>query len=286
MKSYGNDNFQEEDFDYEEFTTSLFRVVPENHCLLCVNKLTGRPFVKEQGFHTLMPWIESKLVSKANTPVDYPKDTYKTSNGLELEIDVAITISIVDPIKYEYNSTDPLEELGIITRDILRVFIASKEDNELIRGKHSIDDFDAADVYDRFKEKYGVEVKEVYFKNIDIPQSLKDDFEKRIVQERENERKRLELNAKSELVDIETEIYKKGEAAKAEAEARRIREIISAVGDISEKQALELTKTMILADSDANLFVSMDDSSFNNKDKYLVSESVLERRKMRGRHRR
>src|SRR5690625_552870 len=106
-----------EPIDYfKEYKIKIFRAVPPNVALICKNIFTGKPFVKNSGLAILAPWVESKYVSLAQNTRDYPKIKYKTLDGIEVNVDIAITFAIVDPIKYEFNNNDIFQQLGIITQ--------------------------------------------------------------------------------------------------------------------------------------------------------------------------
>ena len=240
----------EEIDDFNKYRIRLFRAVPPNMALICKNIFTGKPFVKNSGLVVLMPWVESKMVSLADNTIDYPKEKYKTSDGIELTIDLAITFSILDPIKYEFNNNDPMQELKIKTQDMLRQYVALRTVDEMTNGRHTLNDFDANRDYVSFSVGNGIEIKNVYFKTIELPQSMKDDYEKQKVQERENARLLAEAQTRKAVAKLEAE---------ARLEAARI--------DAETKKALGTAENMVQADEIKRILLEVDQMNADPVDK-------------------
>lgn len=264
-----------EPIDYfKEYKIKIFRAVPPNVALICKNIFTGKPFVKNSGLAILAPWVESKYVSLAQNTRDYPKIKYKTLDGIEVNVDIAITFAIVDPIKYEFNNNDIFQQLGIITQDMLREFIASKNVDELIGGKHNMSSFDTTNEYVSFGDSNGIRISNVYFKSINLPQSMIDDYEKKKSQEMENKRLLEEAQARREraLIDAETQKIL-GEVAN-KLKADELEQILKIFEDdkLTSIQKLDLVKSKILSSSNANLFYNMNENSDSNMVKYVIAK--------------
>lgn len=264
-----------EPIDYfKEYKIKIFRAVPPNVALICKNIFTGKPFVKNSGLAILAPWVESKYVSLAQNTKDYPKIKYKTLDGIEVNVDIAITFAIVDPIKYEFNNNDIFQQLGIITQDMLREFIASKNVDELIGGKHNMSSFDTTNEYVSFGDSNGIRISNVYFKSINLPQSMIDDYEKKKSQEMENKRLLEEAQARREraLIDAETQKIL-GEVAN-KLKADELEQILKIFEDdkLTSIQKLDLVKSKILSSSNANLFYNMNENSDSNMVKYVIAK--------------
>lgn len=264
-----------EPIDYfKEYKIKIFRAVPPNVALICKNIFTGKPFVKNSGLAILAPWVESKYVSLAQNTKDYPKIKYKTLDGIEVNVDIAITFAIVDPIKYEFNNNDIFQQLGIITQDMLREFIASKNIDELIGGKHNMSSFDTTNEYVSFGDSNGIRISNVYFKSINLPQSMIDDYEKKKSQEMENKRLLEEAQARREraLIDAETQKIL-GEVAN-KLKADELEQILKIFEDdkLTSIQKLDLVKSKILSSSNANLFYNMNENSDSNMVKYVIAK--------------
>lgn len=259
---------------FKEYKIKIFRAVPPNVALICKNIFTGKPFVKNSGLAILAPWVESKYVSLAQNTRDYPKIKYKTLDGIEVNVDIAITFAIVDPIKYEFNNNDIFQQLGIITQDMLREFIASKNVDELIGGKHNMSSFDTTNEYVSFGDSNGIRISNVYFKSINLPQSMIDDYEKKKSQEMENKRLLEEAQARREraLIDAETQKIL-GEVAN-KLKADELEQILKIFEDdkLTSIQKLDLVKSKILSSSNANLFYNMNENSDSNMVKYVIAK--------------
>lgn len=250
--------------DYRRFKIKLFRTVPKNTELLCINVFTGKPITLGTGFKFIWPWYKTKLVSKAAKNIDYPKEAYKTKDGIRVTVDSALTVKIADIEKFEYENADPIQELGVLTKDVLRKFIADKDMDELIKNKYGLAAIAVED--NRFADfctKYGVEVSEIYFKNIDIPKSMEDDLEKQKVQQLENERALLAAKNAYEVAQTNAKTRVIEGTANADVDAIRIRKAIEVLDEktADEKTKYEFLKTLILSSSNANLVASLGNST-------------------------
>lgn len=275
-----NERAGQEVDDFSQYKIRMFKAVPPNMALICQNIFTGRPFVKTSGLVILMPWVKSKMVSLADNTIDYPKEKYKTVDGIELTIDLAITFSISDPIKYEFNNNDPMQELKIKTQDMLRQYVALRTVDEMTNGRHTLNDFDSNRDYASFAVNNGLEIKNVYFKNVELPQSMKDDYEKKKVQEMENAKLLAEAQTKKAVSMLEAEA--RYESAKKDAEANKIlgtaanvvqadeiKKIIENIVNMDANQ-LELVKAQLLSKGNGNLFYGMEGQS--ELMKYLIAK--------------
>lgn len=204
--------------NYVEYKFGIFRVVPPNAVLVQRNVFTGKLTVRTPGLKVILPWMKSRFVSTASKNIDYPEEEYKTSDGIMVNLDVALTISIINPKKFELANLNPLQELGVLTKSIMRQFIASKSEYELTHNAYKLNNIDIDGDYKEFTSKYGVEITSCYFKNIELPKSLLDDYEKQAMQDKENKRRLSEAQNLLEVAELEA---KKLEiSSKAEAEAR------------------------------------------------------------------
>ena len=269
--------------DFSQYRIRIFKAVPPNMALICQNIFTGRPFVKNSGLVILMPWVKSKMVSLARNTIDYPKEKYRTSDGIEVTVDLALVFSILDPVKYEFNNNDPMQELKTKTQDMLRQYVASKTADEMITHRHTLSDFDSNRDYDIFTYETGIKINEVSFKTVELPQSMKDDYEKQKVQERENARLLAEAQNKKAVALIEAEARLAEARIDAETNkilgtvantvlADEIRKILEEIDSMETDpyNKLELVKTQLLSSSDGDkrLFIGMPGSAIQN---YLIS---------------
>ncbi len=248
---------------YKSYNVKLFRMIPKNAKLICQNVLTGKVTVKNSGFRFVLPWYRSKLVNVTKTVIDYPAEKYLTNEGIYVEIDPALTVRIADPYKFEYENTNPIQELGILVKDVIRSFVESKSAQELIGRNYSIDEKDPGDLFNAFEARTGLHVSHLSFKNIKLPQALVDDYEKAKTQELENKRAIAEAKSKKEQAVINAEAQK----ISAEAEAYRQNIILKATiavlaeNGYDENLISEVIKTVLISGSNANVIASLGTSS-------------------------
>ena len=112
--------------DYQKYKVMFFRSVPQNNVLICRNRLTGDIIKKGKGLRMIFPWWESKFMSIASKNIDYPPMSYRTKDGLEVKVDMALSVKIEKPLTYEVSSQNPLQELGIVIKELMRSYVASK----------------------------------------------------------------------------------------------------------------------------------------------------------------
>ncbi len=248
---------------YKSYNVKLFRMIPKNAKLICQNVLSGKVIVKNSGFRFVLPWYRSKLVNVTKTVIDYPAEKYLTNEGIYVEIDPALTVRIADPYKFEYENTNPIQELGILVKDVIRSFVESKCAQELIGRNYSIDEKDPGNLFNAFEDRTGLHVSHLSFKNIKLPQALVDDYEKAKTQELENKRAIAEANSKKEQAVINAEAQK----ISAEAEAYRQNTILKATITVlaengyDENVISEVIKTVLISGSNANVIASLGTSN-------------------------
>lgn len=275
----------EEVDDFSSYKVRVFKAVPPNMALICQNIFTGKPFVKTSGLVVVGFWVKSKMVSLARNTIDYPKEKYRTSDGIEVTVDLALVFSVVDPIKYEFNNNDPMQELKIKTRDKLRQYVASKTAEEMITGTHNLSAFDLNRDYELFTNETGLKVNDISFKQVELPQSMKDDYEKKAMQEMENARLLAEADAKKKVAICEAEarlavaekdaeVREKLGTADNKVLAGEIRNILDEIANMKTDDAtkFELVKTIFLSNGDANLFYGM--SNPNDVTQYLLRNQL------------
>ena len=247
-----------EDVDlYQVYIVKLLRTVPKNSALICKNKFTGNVYVKGSGLRFNPPWVEGKLVSLAYNVKDYPKEGFKTIDGIEITVDIALDFKVVDPMKFSFESDDVFAQLAILTKSLLREYVAGKTEEQMSRGKHSKSTIDPDSEFDDFEEKYGIHVDKVRIKNIELPQSLKDDYEKAVTAQKERERLLKEAEAKRDAARFEAEADMIREQTKIDLLAEKIGKL----GDIAKDKGMDpddVLRTTMFSQSDANVFIGMD----------------------------
>ena len=121
---------------YTTYITKVYRVIPKNCALIVRNKFNGESVkVKTGGFAFIAPWSESKLVSLAIRNIDYEKLEFDEKDNLQITVDVALSVRVVDPIKYEYSHQNIQQELKVRIYSMMRVLVRKASYEELSR-KH------------------------------------------------------------------------------------------------------------------------------------------------------
>ena len=157
--------------------------VPENYVLVKQNKITGQKMVYEQGIRTIMPWEEVVgLISLATDSLDVKPQTARSIEGYDLTIDPVVNYSIVDPRKHLINAVDAKNLFVHKTADIVRKLVALYDYNSLSKIKIDLNNSEfewIAQEYKEYEDRYGIKIDSFYVKSVELPQSLKDDFEKK-----------------------------------------------------------------------------------------------------------
>ena len=127
-----NNTSKQEKDPFKYFITKVYRTIPKNCALLIRNKFNGeRVRVKTGGFALIAPWCESKLVSLAVKNIDYEELQFDEKEGQQIKVDLALSVRVVDPIKYEYAHQNIEQELKIRVYSMMRVLVRQATFEEL-----------------------------------------------------------------------------------------------------------------------------------------------------------
>lgn len=125
-----------DDREYTIYITKIYRVIPKNCALIIRNKFNGQNVrVKKDGFALVAPWCEAKLVSLAIKNIDYEELQFDEKEGQQIKVDLALSVRVVDPIKYEYAHQNIEQELKVRIYSAVRVLIKKATYEELSK-KH------------------------------------------------------------------------------------------------------------------------------------------------------
>ena len=129
-------NRKDREEEFNIYITKIYRVIPKNCALIVRNKFNGqRVKVKTGGFAFVAPWSEAKLVSLAIRNIDYEKLEFDEKEGQQVKVDLALSVRVVDPIKYEYAHQNIEQELKVRIYSAVRVLIKKASFEELSK-KH------------------------------------------------------------------------------------------------------------------------------------------------------
>lgn len=184
--------------------------VDPNCVLIKLNKMTGQTSVAGPGLRFLMPGIVvGKEINVADKNDCYSNIQCKSKDDYELTIDIDIVTKVVDAIKMELSSSNPEEILNSRIESAMRKFVASKGYQELSEMKFDLNAPENSwirDSFDDFCNNYGLQVTKMTLKKVKLPKELEDDFQKKIIQERENERKLSEIRGEQAVMDVKNAI--------------------------------------------------------------------------------
>lgn len=202
--------------EYTEYKVGLYRTVPDNCYLVIVNNITGKVSKRNgRGLKLTLPVItKSILVPNIDRVIDYPRANYLTLDHITAGIDIALNVRIEDPVKYINSGRYQLEQLGILTQNLLRVYVQSLSFDSISRGVCDLRVFDEGDLYDTFKKNYGIEVKSVIFEEVKLPAELQKQYDDVIEARKKREKQLVELEARKdeartrkEIADVDADIY-------------------------------------------------------------------------------
>lgn len=265
---------------YEIYTTKIYAVIPKNSVLIDRSKFNGKNVkVKGEGFALLSPFHESKLVSLAIRNFDYPKQMFEDINGQDVIVDLAVTVKVIDAIKFEYVNTSVEAELKQLLESIMRSLIKkhtyedlttnrfelpeynerftpssipnpSNIDEELINARVRLDDFAA---------RNGLAIVNLYNKSIQQTVAVQEAYNKKVIAEREAQALKIQKEAELERAKIDAEIVKTKADAEAKLVAMRYRALKNTIKDLPLEKQAEILKIFSLdSNGKTNVFMSVD----------------------------
>jgi len=274
---------------YDSYFSKLYVSIPKNTKLIIENKFNGKSVkVSERGFRILMPWQKAKMIYMGVGNFDYKKEVYEDKDGQDVIIDVAITVKVVDPIKYEHENADVEAELKQKLQSILRALIKNHTYEELSGSRFNLPQskYDtgvampmiastmrsellaARQELDLFADRYGLAVISLYSQKVEQTLEMQEAYNKKILADREAIAAKAKVDAELERAKINAEIVKTNAKAEAEAEelklSARYKAILETIKDLPAEQQAEILKAFAIANNNgnANVFMSVggDDS--------------------------
>lgn len=242
------------DAQYKNFMVKIFRTVPPKTALVTVNTITGNTAQKASGFRIVAPWKKGKLILLSSFNVDYPAANYRTSDGLEVNVDVSLSVRVEDPIKFEFDINDPKKELEVTTQSIIRDYVATKTYEELRKEHFSLSSPSNSwivDRYNQFRELSGTKIDSMRFQNLDLANpETKRQFEAARAQERENAEMIAKATAEAQSAQIRAE--GKQQVMKANMETiEQFAETLRTKGiSPTREQLVELFQTVTVVNSE------------------------------------
>ena len=270
--------------------------IPKNSVLVVTNKYSGKNVEVrgngEGGWTVIAPWKSGKLVSLAVRNFDYPKETFEDSFGQDVIVDLAITVKIVDPIKYQYNNENPEKELSQLISSCMRVLISQstydylKKNNFSIpndkeyqinnnfvwmctgindadgqpMGHQVVDSFELELInirerLNKFAQKYGLAIEDFYCKSVDQTKDIQETYNKKIKAEKEAEELLIKKESEKKQALIDAEIKKVNAEAAAHAEKVKLKALLEVMNDtnIPKEDQMMFLQTYMYAKAENNV---------------------------------
>ena len=238
------------------------RVVPQRSAFI-VERLGKYRATLEAGFHVLTPFVDKVAYRHTlkEQAVDVPPQTCITQDNISVEVDGILYLQVIDPGKASYGINNYQFASTQLAQTTMRSVIGRLELDRTFEERETINS-EIVDAVDKASDPWGVKVTRYEVKNINPPRSIKDAMEKQMRAEREKRavvaqsegQKQAKINVaegdKQELIKrSEGEKQRRineamGQAAEiekvAEATAKGIREIASAINEQSGQDAVNL----------------------------------------------
>ena len=238
------------------------RIVPQRSAFI-VERLGKYRDTLEAGFHVLLPFLDRVAYRHTlkEQAVDVPPQTCITQDNISVEVDGILYLQVIDAGRASYGINNYQFASTQLAQTTMRSVIGKLELDRTFEERDTINSA-IVDAVDKASDPWGVKVTRYEVKNIIPPQSIKDAMEKQMRAEREKRAviaesegaKQAKINVaegdKQELIKrsegererrINEAVGQASEIEKiAEATAKGIREIASAINEQGGKDAVNL----------------------------------------------
>jgi len=236
-------------------------VVDAQKAVIIENRLHKDRVVYE-GFHFYIPIIEVPLkeVSLKEHPIDPPPHDVITKDNIKIEIDMIISVRIVDPMKaiMEIEDYKGAVESLLISSTLKKLGLMEFEEIQKLQDKI------AKDIQKDMEEdckRWGVKVMLVKFESISPPKSVKEALEKKIVAEEEKRAAILKAEGEKKVKELQAEGEKILIEKKSEAIANAIRDLKNLMPNIPDEKIMQFLTSNAYIESVKQLSTS-DNSKF------------------------
>lgn len=165
--------------------------VPSNAKLLVIDRVNPGTDLDNYvllgpGLHYVNPLFSKSILVPVNaTSIDYSPDsndvggfrfhTDVENSGCDIELDPAIRLRIVNPMRYLFYSNNPLDELKDLMISVISGWVAKKDVNYIKqRQKIGLNEIDPTGILNEFAAKCGLEILDFYFKNSSLPKEIEE----------------------------------------------------------------------------------------------------------------
>lgn len=268
-----DDNLLFKDFqNYKKCGVKFWRSVPSNCRLVTENIFTRKPkFIDGTGFR-LIPPLFTRTILVPGPELEGIK-TFKdvkclSKDKIEIGVDLSLSMSIVDPVKYIRKGKHQMEQLSSIVNRLLRIYVANQNFDTLVASECSISKFDLNKNLDNFTQENGIKVNKVIFEKVELPERLKklyndaaEEEQKRKAQEVKNkaDQEKAESDAKIKGIELETERKRIAtlESEKTKAYLEKIKQVIDLMisKGIPTDRIADYLYTLIVSENKNSTFI-------------------------------
>jgi regulator of protease activity HflC (stomatin/prohibitin superfamily) len=184
----------------------------------------------ESGINLLIPFIE-RVSSKKNLReqvVDFPPQAVITKDNVAIQVDTVIYYQITDPVRHEYEISNPLGAINNLTATTLRNLIGELDLDETLTSRDMVNT-KLRVVLDQATDKWGMKVNRVELRNIIPPHDIQNAMERQMQAERLRREQVLNATGEKESKILKAEGEKQSKILEAEGE--RLSQVEKARGD-------------------------------------------------------
>ncbi|CCQ94806.1 SPFH/Band 7/PHB domain protein [[Clostridium] ultunense Esp] len=190
----------------------------------------------DSGIHLVIPFIDriASIKDLRERVVDFPPQSMITKDNVSIQIDTVVYYQITDPIRNQYEISNPITAIENLTATTLRNLVGELDLDQTLTSRDTVN-AKLRSVLDEATDKWGIKVNRVEIKNILPPRDIQDAMERQMRAERIRREAVLTAQGEKEAKILQAEGLK---AAKIlEAEAEKEAQIRRAEGD-RESQVL------------------------------------------------
>ncbi|MGL4819784.1 MAG: SPFH domain-containing protein [Bacilli bacterium] len=197
---------------------SSIRIVRQAEVLL-VERLGKFSRQLSSGINIIIPFIE-RVASKKNLReqvVDFKPQAVITKDNVTISVDTVIYFQITDPVRHEYEISNPLAAINNLTATTLRNLIGELDLDETLTSRDMVNTKLRA-ILDDATDKWGMKVNRVEIKNIIPPADIQNAMERQMQAERLRRESVLNAQGEKESKILRSEGEKQSRVLEAEGE--------------------------------------------------------------------
>lgn len=173
----------------------------------------------DSGIHLVIPFIDRIVSIKdmREMVVDFPPQSMITKDNVTIQIDSVVFYQITDPIRNQYEISNPILAIENLTATTLRNLIGELDLDETLTSRDTVN-AKLRTVLDEATDKWGIKVNRVEIRNIMPPKDILDAMERQMRAERLRREAVLTAQGEKEAKILQAEGIKQATILNAEAE--------------------------------------------------------------------